>query len=452
MSQLLFSGSGLFKAVTSLAYDNVNGNLYAANFGDHNNSNNSNIIKIDANGIATSLTSGYNDRDFSGMIYLDGFLYVTGYNQYVYKVNVTSGFVTTFATIPGSCITVGITHWNGDLYVVCMGADKGIYKINVNSANVSIFISSQVLATLTPMYITTDSNGNFYISVDDTSPKIIKFDNSGNLINNAFITVAGKYFETIIFYNNYLYITDLNSLTGDVYKYDMNGSLIGKAGSLGSVYQGGGITFSDNGTLYLASKLGGTTVIDRIVPASTPNSNPTQPSQPISTICFPANTPITTDQGVVSIDKINPSIHTINDNKIVAITKTLSKDKYLVCFEKGSLGNNLPSKRTVMSKHHKILHNGVMVEAKKFVGDFEYITKIEYTGEVLYNVLMETHDTMSVNNLICETLDPKTSIAQLYETLSKYEVDIDERDELIEYIITKLSNINNKKSQKCIKT
>jgi hypothetical protein len=445
MSQLIFSGSGLFKVVTSLVYDNVNGNLYATNYGDPNNSN---IIEIDSNGIARQLTQGYNDRDFSGMVYLDGFLYVTGYTKYVYKVNVTSGVVTTFATIPVDCNTVGITHWNGDLYVVCMGANNGIYKINVNSANVSIFISSQVLTTSSPNYITTDSNGNFYISVDDTSPKIIKFDNSGNLINNAFIT--GKYFQTIIFYNNYLYTTDFE--TKDVYKYDMNGALIGKAGSLGSFYLGGGITFSDNGTLYLASKLGGTTVIDRIVSASTPNSNPTQPSQPISTICFPANTPITTDQGVVSIDKINPSIHTINDNKIVAITKTLSKDKYLVCFEKGSLGNNLPSKRTVMSKHHKILHNGVMVEAKKLLGDFEDITKIEYTGEVLYNVLMETHDTMSVNNLICETLDPKTSIAQLYETLSKYEVDIDERDELIEYIITKLSNINNKKFQKCIKT
>ena len=443
MSQLIFSGSGLFKVVTSLVFDNVNGYLYATNYGDPNNSN---VIKIDSNGIATQITQGYFDRDFSGMVYLDGFLYATGYNKYVYKINVTSGVVTTFATIPVDCNTIGITHLNGHLYVVCSGANNAIYKINVLSASVSIFISSQLLATSSPNYITTDSNGNFYISVDDVSPKIIKFDISGNVINNAFIT--GKYFQTIIFYNNNLYTTDFN--TGDAYKYDMNGVLIGTAGSLGSFYLGGGITFSDDGTLYLARASSGTTVIERIVSASTPNSNST-PSQPITNICFPANTPITTDQGIVSIDKLNPNIHTINDSKIVAITKTASKDKYLVCFEKGSLGDDLPSKRTIMSKHHKILYNGVMIEAKKFLGDFEHITKMEYTGEVLYNVLMEKHDTMKVNNLICETLNPKTSIAQLYKAFSDHKVNIEDQDDLIEYIITKLSKRDNK-YQKCIKS
>ena len=76
---------------------------------------------------------------------------------------------------------------------------------------------------------------------------------------------------------------------------------------------------------------------------------------------------------------------------------------------------------------------------------------MEYTGEVLYNVLMEKHDTMKVNNLICETLNPKTSIAQLYKAFSDHKVNIEDQDDLIEYIITKLSKRDNK-YQKCIKS
>jgi len=48
------------------------------------------------------------------------------------------------------------------------------------------------------------------------------------------------------------------------------------------------------------------------------------------------------------------------------------------------------------------------------VSTFENVYKINYTGEPLYNVLMEEHDKMIVNNLICETLHPKSLIAELY--------------------------------------
>jgi hypothetical protein len=137
-------------------------------------------------------------------------------------------------------------------------------------------------------------------------------------------------------------------------------------------------------------------------------------------ICFPANTPIQTDQGIVAIQKINPNIHTINNKAIVDITKTITPDKYLVCFSKNALGTNYPTKQTIMSKEHKVLYNGQMIEAKKFVGKFSLVFKVEYTGEVLYNVLMEDHYKMRVNNLICETLDPNHYIAKLYTKNCKY--------------------------------
>ena len=81
-----------------------------------------------------------------------------------------------------------------------------------------------------------------------------------------------------------------------------------------------------------------------------------------------------------------------------------------------SLGNHLPSQKTVISMNHKILYQGKMTKAKYFVGNTG-IYKIPYKQETLYNVLLETHDKMIVNNMICETLDPRNTIAQLYMSL-----------------------------------
>jgi titin len=135
---------------------------------------------------------------------------------------------------------------------------------------------------------------------------------------------------------------------------------------------------------------------------------------PVSNICFPSKTPIRTDQGLIHIDKINPEFHTIHKKKIVAITQSITQDEHLVCFEKDSIAANIPSQQTMISPNHKILYNGKMIKAKKFVGNLKNVHNIFYNGEILYNVLMEDLDKMMVNNLIAETLDPNNSIAKLY--------------------------------------
>ena len=135
---------------------------------------------------------------------------------------------------------------------------------------------------------------------------------------------------------------------------------------------------------------------------------------PISNICFLGNTPISTDQGKIPIEKIDASIHTINNKRITAITKTISEDEYLVCFKKHSLSLNVPSRNTIMSKNHKVYYKGIWREAQDFIDEFEYIYEVPYNGETLYNVLLEKHDKVNVNNLLCETLHPKNNIAKLY--------------------------------------
>ena len=132
-----------------------------------------------------------------------------------------------------------------------------------------------------------------------------------------------------------------------------------------------------------------------------------------SFICFPAKTPVNTDQGVVHINKLKSSIHTIRGKRIAAITQTVTSEKSLVCFEANSLGKNVPNKKTTMSLNHKVKHNGEMCKAKNFVDDYEGVTLVKYTGETLYNVLLEEHGNMKINNLVCETLDANSLAAKM---------------------------------------
>jgi hypothetical protein len=177
----------------------------------------------------------------------------------------------------------------------------------------------------------------------------------------------------------------------------------------------------------------------------------------ISNICFIAGTPITTDQGNIPIEKMEPSIHTIRNKKIVAITKTVTQDKYLVCFEKDALGKNIPSQKTIISKNHKLFYNGKMRKAKEFLKNFDnvanVVTKVKYTGSALYNVLLEDYDKMMVNNLICETLHPDNGVAQVYRVLQKLDTE-EEQQSLIQKInshVLKNDIFNNSNNKKAIK-
>ena len=145
---------------------------------------------------------------------------------------------------------------------------------------------------------------------------------------------------------------------------------------------------------------------------------PIPPTPPIPTpivpICFPAGTPVTTDQGEISIELIDPDVHTILNKKIIAITQTIMLENNIVCFEKNSLGYNIPNKKTYISKYHCVKYNNKLIEAYKFVGRIKGVYYEKYNGELLYNILMEKHYIIRVNNLKVETLNPKNFVAQLF--------------------------------------
>ena len=141
--------------------------------------------------------------------------------------------------------------------------------------------------------------------------------------------------------------------------------------------------------------------------------NPPPPT-PINPICFPAGTPILTDQGKIPIEQIEPSINTISNKPIVAVTQTVTNEDRIVCIEKHAFGINIPNKKTYISCYHGIMYKNRLIPAKQFVGRFSGVHYSKYEGEKLYNILMEKHQIMIVNNMKVETLNPKNIVAKLY--------------------------------------
>ena len=115
----------------------------------------------------------------------------------------------------------------------------------------------------------------------------------------------------------------------------------------------------------------------------------------------------------MEIENIIPSVHTINNRRIVALTKTIATTKTLICFEKDSIGPNMPNTRTVMTGCHQLYHRGKLSPARVFLNN-RSIHKVSNSGEPLYNILMERYEVMRVNNLAVETLHPGHYIAQKY--------------------------------------
>ena len=183
----------------------------------------------------------------------------------------------------------------------------------------------------------------------------------------------------------------------------------------------------------------------------TEEPTPPTPPTPLSEICFPAGTPVQTDQGIVAIDKINTDVHTIKNRKIEGVVTTKLKDDYLVCFERNAIALNIPCEKTYMSGNHKVYYNGQMRKAKELLNNVNCIYKVRYNRETMYNVLMEKHETMLVNNMVCETLDPTNNMAKIFYCLKdmspeKQKMLVDKMNQ--EVLNNMYSRIHSKKSKK----
>ena len=166
---------------------------------------------------------------------------------------------------------------------------------------------------------------------------------------------------------------------------------------------------------------------------------------PVVPICFPAGTPVLTDQGNIPIELIDPNVHTIKKKPIIAITQSFMNEDTIVCIEKHSLGINIPNKRTYISNYHGIIYKNNLIPAKQLVGRLRGIYHVKYNNQILYNVLMEKHYIMNVNNMSVETLNPKNIVAKLYTNQHSPE----EKMKLILEINEITKNNKNKNKNNC---
>jgi hypothetical protein len=303
-------------------------------------------------------------------------------------------------------------------------------------------------STYSPLPITYGNSSNsveLYFDAAGNPNAQFFLDSSYNIqLNNCTFTLANgaqaknifisSWANIILDYNNNLVIPE-TSLTIPVNFITNLGNInffVGIPLTLnleGKLYQLGPIGSIPPPGSYHIQFYGSTSTINITLPAPGPGPGPEPSPTPISNICFAGNTPIVTDQGSVLIKNIKPSVHTIHNEAVVAITKNVTLDKYLVCFEKDSLGEGIPSEKTIMSKDHKVLYMGELIKAYRFIEMFENVKKVKYNGEILYNIVMKNYRKVSVNNMVCETLHPKNIIAKLYTSMF-YENKINAIEEL----------------------
>ena len=138
----------------------------------------------------------------------------------------------------------------------------------------------------------------------------------------------------------------------------------------------------------------------------------------ISNICFYGDSQVLTDSGYKKIKNITTD-DTIRGKHIAQLTKTTSKDKYIVKMSQGCIFENMPNKDTYITKNHKVLYKGKMTEAKNILNS--NVCECVYDGSTLYNILLEGDEEgkMVVNGMIVETLDPKNNVAKLYNIISQ---------------------------------
>ena len=191
-----------------------------------------------------------------------------------------------------------------------------------------------------------------------------------------------------------------------------------EAGDTSGLTNVSGCTFvSGGGSVYYISGPG---VMDRLSGDANivnifgfPNGWGVSSGNGLTANCFPEGTPVETDQGEVAIENLASKKYTIRGKEVVAITQTTPLQSHLIRFDKGSLGKNVPSVATTVSKEHRILYQGKMTKARDFVTTCQGVSQVPYNGELLYNVLLKKEGKMIVNNMICETLNPNDVLAKI---------------------------------------
>ena len=145
------------------------------------------------------------------------------------------------------------------------------------------------------------------------------------------------------------------------------------------------------------------------------NSEEEETTQQSGDICFPAGTPVQTDQGEIAIEKLT-SENTIDGVNVVAVVHVYNECDYLVKINKHALGPNYPKKTTLVSRNHRVFvdkkGSDKSVPALALYNGKTITVVQREEHETIYNVLLPTYSKMTINGLVVETLHPKSIYAR----------------------------------------
>jgi hypothetical protein len=165
------------------------------------------------------------------------------------------------------------------------------------------------------------------------------------------------------------------------------------------------------------------------------------PDETTATNCFTGEAKLKTDQGLIQIKDVSIK-NTIDNKKIKGISKTIWPMDKIVVIEKHALGHNYPSTKTKVAPTHRFLINETLQPIMNFVNNENiYLTK--YKNETLYNVIIGENETMKVNNMVVESLDPNTLIAKVFNG----SLDASQKNRLIKSLNKYHNKLKNKQNK-----
>jgi len=131
--------------------------------------------------------------------------------------------------------------------------------------------------------------------------------------------------------------------------------------------------------------------------------------------CYCRNTRIATDRGEIAVEDLEIGDHVINHKGEARSIKWIGKRAYAgrfiqgrkdilpICFEAGSIAENVPRRDLWVSPHHAMYLNGVFIEARDLVNDIS-IYQADYAEEVEYfHVELDSHDAIIAEGALSES-------------------------------------------------
>ena len=163
---------------------------------------------------------------------------------------------------------------------------------------------------------------------------------------------------------------------------------------------------------------------------------------------IPKNTKISTDQGIINIENIDPNKNTINKKKVISIYKIEKYSLKFIKILKNALANNIPNNDIILSPNHKIIIDGNTIEAKTFLMKHlkNNISLVDFNDVILYNIMIEDFINIRANNLLIQSYIPYDN--NFLENINS--IKIYEKNKLKELENIKLQKIREENKNKTI--